>query len=282
MIYPSLDKFIIERVKASGSTFYWAMRLVTKERRLALYAVYVFCRDVDDCVDEERSKQDKIEMLTQWREEIDRLFTTKNPQSLIAQALLSPVEQFDLCKEDFLAIIDGCQMDLEEDIVRPSLALLDLYCDRVASAVGRLVVRILGADGQNASEIAYHQGRALQLTNILRDVKVDAKIGRLYLPDELLNHHRIKGTDLDQIMTHPSLILVCQDLALIARLHYEKARLLLQFHPDSKLKPARIMLEVYALIYQKCEKLGFNPQDIPPKISKIQKMICALRYALWN
>ena len=132
-------------------------------------------------------------------------------------AFLAPaVAQFGLRKEDFLTILDGMEMDVAEDIVAPDLATLDLYCERVASAVGRLSIKVFGMEEGPGFELAHHLGRALQLTNILRDIDEDAGIGRLYLPREYLFAAGFKSLDPRMVVSDPRVDGVCRAVAALA------------------------------------------------------------------
>src|SRR6185369_15797722 len=135
--------------------FYSAMKLLTPDRRNAMYAIYAFCREVDDIADDDGlSDAERQRRLAEWRQEIDRLYHG-TPQHLVARALLPYVGMFDLRQVDFLAVIDGMEMDAVA-IQAPSLTELDLYCDRVASAVRRLSVRAFGTNQAEADLVAYH------------------------------------------------------------------------------------------------------------------------------
>src|SRR5207302_4756867 len=136
---------------------------------------------------------------------------------------VASVRTFGLKREDFLAIVDGMEMDVPQDIRAPDLATLDLYCDRVASAVGRLSVRVFGLPQDDGILLAHHLGRALQLTNILRDIDEDAAIGRLYLPRENLLHAGITSIDPLKVISDPALPNVCAPLVERVRTHFEKA-----------------------------------------------------------
>src|SRR5690348_9178166 len=138
---PAEREQVRSRVAASGTSFYWAMRLLPKERREAMYAVYAFCREVDDIADD-APPAERAPGLEAWRREIAALYHGGEPRHLVGRALAGPIVRYGLRRDDFLAVIDGMAMDAERDIRAPSLAELDLYCDRVASAVGRLSVRI--------------------------------------------------------------------------------------------------------------------------------------------
>jgi len=165
----ALREAIRHRVEAAGTSFYWAMRLLPQDRRNGMYAVYAFCREVDDIADGDRPVEHKLAALGAWRQEIDALYGGR-PHLVVARALCEPALRYGLRRHDFLAIIDGMEMDAREDIRAPGLAMLDLYCARVASAVGHLSVHVFGDASHPAHLVAESLGRALQLTNILRDL----------------------------------------------------------------------------------------------------------------
>jgi len=165
-------------VREAGSSFYRGMRVLPKERRAAMYALYAFCRKVDDIADGPEPMEAKRAALDAWRARIDALYAGASDDA-VTRVLAAAVPLYGLRREDFLAIVDGMQMDAEAPIVAPALKTLDLYCDRVAAAVGRLSVRIFGDASPAADRVANALGRALQLTNILRDLVEDAERGRL-------------------------------------------------------------------------------------------------------
>ena len=146
----ALRQTIRDRVEAAGTSFYWAMRLLPRDRRNGMYAVYAWCREVDDIADGERPVAHKLAALAAWRDEIDALYAGR-PRHLVARALHQPMLRYRLRREDFLAVIDGMEMDAREDIRAPDLATLDLYCARVASAVGHLSVHVFGDDQRSGA-----------------------------------------------------------------------------------------------------------------------------------
>ena len=160
------------------------MRILPRPRREAIFEIYGFCRIVDDIADRDGPRTERLKELQGWRAEIDALY--RGTPSSRLHGLATAAGSFGLDRNDLLAIIDGMEMDVIEDIRAPDFELLDLYCDRVASAVGRLCVKVFGMGLEEGKELAHHLGRALQLTNILRDLDEDAAIGRLYLPREAL------------------------------------------------------------------------------------------------
>jgi len=160
------------------------MRILPLAQREAMFEIYSFCRAVDDIADDPGPREARRAQLAQWRADIDALYRGAAPPQLAG--LAAAVGTFALEREDFIAVIDGMEMDVVADIRAPDMVTLDLYCDRVACAVGRLSVRVFGMEREAGLKLADHLGRALQLTNILRDLDEDAAMGRLYLPREAL------------------------------------------------------------------------------------------------
>src|SRR6202051_618104 len=206
---------------ASGSSFYAAMRILPHEQREAMFQIYSFCRQVDDIADSNGPRPERLAALQPWRDAIAALYRGHAPARLADY--VASVRKFDLKREDFLAIVDGMEMDVPQDIRAPDIATLDLYCDRVASAVGRLSGRGVGLPEADGILLAHHLGRALQLTNILRDVDEDAGLGRLYLPREGLLLAGISGDDPARAGADRALPQVCLPLAERARMHFPKA-----------------------------------------------------------
>ncbi|PKU24994.1 presqualene diphosphate synthase HpnD [Telmatospirillum siberiense] len=276
----ALIALVTERVRRSGSSFYWAMRMMPLERRQAMYAIYAFCREVDDIVDEPGETTDKRRRLGEWRDDIVALYENRVPRLPLAAALARPIRQFDLPSEDFIAVVDGCEMDTGKGVVRPDMPTLELYCDRVACAVGRLSVRIFGDFTPRSLDVANHQGRALQLTNILRDVREDAKIGRLYLPDNLLSAHGIESADPQTVADHPAIARVCRDLGEIARGHFAEAQSAMADCSRRAMRPAAVMMAMYRDIFERLEAAHWQPPD-EIHIPKVRKIWCALRHGFF-
>jgi squalene synthase HpnD len=215
--------------------------------------------------------------LQQWRDDIDALYQGHPPARL--RDYVASVRHFDLKREDFLAIVDGMEMDVPQDIRAPDLATLDLYCDRVASAVGRLSVRVFGLAEDDGIELAHHLGRALQLTNILRDIDEDAAIGRLYLPREGLQQSGIASTDPLQVAADPALSKVCAPLVERARMHFEKADEVMARNPRRVVRAPRIMSKYYRAILELLVARGFALPRAPVRLNKFARLAIVLRYA---
>ncbi len=263
---------------AAGSSFYTAMRLLPKERREAMYAVYAFCRAVDDVADDGGTREVRRAELDRWRADIDALYAGRPVAR--TRDLVGPVAQFDLKREDFQAVIDGMAMDAEEDIVAPDEATLDLYCDRVASAVGRLSVRIFGMPEADGVKLAWHQGRALQLTNILRDIDEDAERGRLYLPREKLEAIGLSNPTPIQAIMHPRIGEVCSAIAREADEHYRATWEIIRRSPRKATKAARLMAAAYRLYLDAVVARGWTPPRARVKPGKLPLILVALRHGL--
>ncbi len=275
----ALRQTIRDRVEAAGTSFYWAMRLLARDRRNGMYAVYAWCREVDDIADGKRPVAHKLAALAAWREEIGGLYAGR-PRHLIARALHQPMLRYRLRREDFLAVIDGMEMDAREDIRAPDLATLDLYCARVASAVGHLSVPVFGDDSHAAHRVADSLGRALQLTNILRDLDEDARRGRLYLPREILDRHGIRHADPMAMLRHPALPAACREVAAIAEAHFrDSARAMAQCRRRA-MRPAAVMASVYHATLRQLLRGGWRDPTTRVSLSKPLKLWLVLRHGL--
>jgi phytoene synthase len=253
--------------QAAGSSFYAGMRILPKTERDAMFAVYGFCRAVDDIADEgAASPSSRREALDGWRRDLGALYAGGDPGR--ADFLAEPAQRFDLRQEDFLAVVDGMQMDVDETIRGPTLEVLDLYCDRVASAVGRLSVQIFGMTRETGLPLAHHLGRALQLTNILRDLDEDAAIGRLYVAREWLEAAGLAAGDPAGAVADPRIDAAAQPAALLAKTHYAAADRILRTRPKGRLAAPRLMSAVYGTYLQRMQADGWAPPRRRVSLSK--------------
>jgi len=268
--------------KARSSSFYIAMRLMPEEERDAMFAIYAFCRKVDDIADDGvGTRAERHGKLEQWRADLSGLYAGTVSQQV--RFLAPAVAKYGLRLDDFLAVLDGMDMDVAEDIVAPDLATLDLYCDRVASAVGRLSIKVFGMDEGPGFELAHHLGRALQLTNILRDVDEDAEIGRLYLPREYLEAlDCCRQMDPTAIIAKPEIDAVCRKVAALAHHHYDQAQRILAARPKGRIKTPRLMGAVYSEILRASEAQGFAAPRRRVSLSKSRLLSLVLRQGLFG
>ena len=263
--------------RAGGSSFYLAMRILERERREAIYEVYSFCRMVDDIADCDAPHEQRLARLAEWRQAIDALYDGRVPPGL--EALAGAIERFGLHKDDFLAVIDGVEMDAREDIHAPSLEQLELYCERVACAVGRLCVRIFGTEDGDGRMLAHHLGRALQFTNILRDIDEDAAVGRLYLPREALALAGIDSSDPQSVIASSRLAVACNFLADRARYHFDQSDAIMARVPHRVIRAPKIMGEVYRQMLAAMVARGWSRPRNRVHVNKSHLFWIALRHA---
>jgi phytoene synthase len=263
---------------AAKSSFYAGMRVLPKAERTAMYAIYGFCRLVDDIADDPAgAAPEQRAALQAWRADIESLSAGGEPGR--AAVVADAFARYGLEKADFLAVIDGMEMDLD-GMRAPDLATLELYCDRVAVAVGRLSVKVFGMPDAPGAALAHHLGRALQLTNILRDIDEDAEIDRLYLPLEYL---QAEGIDTDrpaEAIQAPGVDRVCRRLAATALEHYRQAARILAARPAGRLAAPRLMGAVYGELLQRMLAKGWAPPRERVRVRKSTLLWLLLRHTL--
>jgi phytoene synthase len=264
-----------EAARVSGSSFYLAMRIMPPKQRQAMFEIYSFCRAVDDIADNGGAREVQVARLQRWRSDIDAIYAGKPRQRLLA--LSQAIEAFRLRREDFMAVIDGMEMDVLATVAAPDWATLDLYCDRVASAVGRLSVRVFGMDEEPGIALAHHLGRALQLTNILRDIDEDAGVGRLYLPLEALLAAGITTKIPAEAIAHRSIGEACKPVAARAESHFLKSEAIFVASPRAVVRTPRIMSAAYRLILSQLLARGWEAPRAAVKLSRVRLVWILLR-----
>ena len=266
-------------VMGSGTSFYWGMRLLPAAKRKAMYAIYAFCREVDDVADGDAAVAAKLDELAGWRREVDALFAGR-PSRPTTLALLDPIARFDLPAAEFHAMIDGMEMDASGRMRAPPMQDLVRYCRCVAGAVGLLSIRVFGAESEDVRRGALALGEALQLTNILRDLAEDATRSRLYLPRELLEQHRVPGSDPILALRDPGLAKVCEALAARARTRFADAEHHFGCGDRRALRPALVMMHVYRRTLERLSARGWRQLDVPVRLARPERLWLALRYGL--
>lgn len=275
------DAYVEALVRRAGTSFFWGMRRLESARRRAVFAVYAFCREVDDIADGDLPLDRKRALLDAWRSEIELLYggACHHP---ITRALQMPVATYGLKKVDFLAVIDGMEMDALPRVRIADLDELLLYCDRVACAVGRLCVRIFGMEEDEGVRLSAELGLALQLTNILRDIVEDAGRDRVYLPADMLAEAGAGGDSVADIMTAPGLPGLCDQLARRADAHFNAAAVIIADADPAAVRPAVMMMQVYRRILDKLLARGWDDLDINVGPSKLEKLVIAVRYGVFG
>ena len=271
-----------ETVKRSGTSFGAGMRILRSPRREGMYAIYAFCREVDDIADEPAPLAEKRAGLEEWRREIERVYEGR-PSTPTGAALAEHIRRFDLPREEFILVIEGMEIDAGGPVIAPAMEKLLAYTRRVAGAVGMLSMPVFGAPRGAASDnFALSLGDALQLTNILRDVEEDAGEGRLYLPRELLEKHKCP-LDPAAIAEASGLPAVRADLAAMAREKFADARkalagLALAGLDWRVLRPALLMMGVYETYLNRMTARGWDNGQPKVKLSKFEKALIAARW----
>ena len=249
-------QFVSRLTRRSRSNFFYAFLCLPRPQREAIYAVYAFCRIVDDAVDLGRDREEQQRALRQWREEIARVYGG-TPEHPAAQRLQDAVRSFPIPREALLEVIAGVEMDLERSTYETFEDLYP-YCFRVASAVGLCCIEIFGYEDPRAREYAVNLGIALQLTNILRDVQADALAGRVYVPQEDLRRFRVSAEDLAAGRYSPNFVELMTFEATVAHRYYERAWAALPAGDARRLFAAEIMGRTYFALLRAIEARRFQ------------------------
>ena len=253
------DKLVVEQnVKKSGSSFYWGMKLLPENKRRGMFAIYAFCREVDDIADNfDNSKVLKEKKLNQWKKDIEKIFKKSLLNTSLKRELHYSIVNFNLKKKDFIAIIDGMLMDVKENIQFPSSKRFTLYCERVAVAVGYLSIKIFGIDSKIGNTYAYELGMAFQITNIVRDFYEDLNYGRCYIPFEKFKKYGLKK-DLNKLLKNQEIYIILQEMLEIANKHFKNSDHLLKNLDKKKMIGSEIMKLFYKKIHSKMFKKKIN------------------------
>jgi len=261
--------------RAAGSSFYLAMRLMPLKQRQAMFEIYSFCRAVDDIADNDGPREVRLRQLQRWRADIDAIYAGTAAARL--RTLAQSVATFNLRREEFQAVIDGMEMDVLGTVAGANWAQLDVYCDRVASAVGRLSVRIFGMPDVEGLALAHHLGRALQLTNILRDLDEDAAMGRLYLPEEALCAAQILTRAPKEVVASPKIAAACAPLVAQAEMHFRQSDVIFAACSRASVRTPRIMASAYRLILSQLVARGWTAPRAPVKLRRSRMFWILLR-----
>lgn len=267
---------IAQDVRSAKSSFYWPMLFQTREKREALFAIYAFARVLDDIADGHQTGNEKRQALEDWRLWLTSCFTDgaapPNNNTPLKVGLYDVMERHTLPLEPFLALICGMEADVNRPIIAPTWAELEVYCGQVAGAVGLLCLAIWGWTGDEANAFDTATGEALQLTNILRDISDDARIGRLYIPDEALQQANVIQREPDTILSDPNFAQAYAIVSDRAALRFDQARNLWPTGTSKALKPAWVMLRTYEALFRKVQKTGFTLHTPRTRLSSIEKV----------
>ncbi len=276
------DHYCSQKVTQSGSSFYYSFLFLPPTEKQAIIAVYAFCREVDDIVDECQERDIALKKLQFWYEEVERIFLGK-PLHPVGIALLTALDHFPLKKHLLQEILQGMQMDINYQGYQ-TFEDLRLYCHCVASAVGLLAAEIFGYSDSKTLEYARNLGLAFQLVNIIRDVGEDARRGRIYIPETELSQFSLTAHSiLDQTNSNlnqaysENFKALMQYQATRARSYYEKAKTLLPINDAYKQRSGLIMAEIYFTLLQEIEKTNFQVLHQRIALTPLRKLWIAWR-----
>ncbi len=269
------QQYCLDKTRGSGSSFFYAFLFLPEEKRRAMMALYAFCREVDDIADEVSDQQVALTKLGFWRDEVARVFRDK-PRHPVGRELNWARRHYPIDEELLLEIIDGMLMDIQRQpmLRAPDLAL---YAYRVAGAVGLLSIEIFGYTDRKSRDFATSLGEALQLTNILRDVAEDARLGRIYLPQEDRIRHGVSDQEIrdgDMSGSLPRLLAEYGDKAESA---YEQALASLPVADRESLRPSLLMAAIYHAYLKRLRAIGFDVWKKPVRILPLTKIWIAWR-----
>ena len=265
-------------VKKSGSSFFWSMRFLPLAKRNAMYTIYAFCRHLDDIVDGDSDMAEKVELIDAWREELNNIYDKKAPVTEIGRKIYKNCMRFKLPKEELSRLIEAISMDIPNPIQAPSLEELYRYCRGVAGVPGSLSLRIFGCqDEELIAQLSDSLGTALQITNILRDVKEDAQLNRLYIPREFLEKAGITSRDPLTVVVDKNLAIAREELAQIAIANFNRAQELIAKLDKKTARHVRMIERIYRRYFDMMQKRGWEIISPKPKLGKLSKFSIALR-----
>jgi phytoene synthase len=250
------EEYCQQKAAGSGSSFYYSFLFLAPERRRAITALYAFCREVDDVVDETADAQLARTRLTWWRHEVAGLFAG-SPQHPVTRALQPALAPYGITAQRLNEIIDGMEMDLTQTRYL-DFAALERYCYHVAGVVGLLAAGIFGHAEPGTLEYAKNLGTAFQLTNIIRDVGEDARKNRIYLPIEDLQKFGVTAADLLNARHSEAFVALMKFQAGRARAFYDKAMAALPAADHRAQRPGLIMAAIYRALLAEIEREGFK------------------------
>ena len=275
-----LKKIVRSKIKnGSGRTVFWGMQFLPKAKREALYTLLAFVRHLEDVVESPVALAEKQEILSMWREEMDNIFERRVPATDIGRRIYKNCMRFKLPKAEFLNLVDSISANIDNPLKAPTLKQLSGYCRGVGGMTGSLSLRVFGCtDEQTIRELSTSLGLAVQITNILLNVKEDAQNGRLYIPQELLEKAGISATDPKSVVVDKNLAAARRELARIAAENYRKVYEILEKQEKTTARPIRLITYLYRKYFDIMEKRGWEIISPKPRVSKW----CKLRILLKN
>ena len=264
------QNYVQVKAAASGSSFYYAFLFLPPPKRSAITAFYAFCREVDDVVDDVADPSVAASKLAWWAGEVGQLFAGK-PSHPVMRALQPHIEPYNITAAHLTAVIEGCQMDLQQNRYLDYPAL-ERYCHLVAGVVGEVAARIFGQTTDLTTAYAHAMGQAFQLTNIIRDVGEDAMRGRIYLPVNELQQFDVKANDILKRVYSEQFVALMQFQADRAHQLYDQALAMLPAQDKRTQKPGLMMANIYRALLREIERDGFQVLHQRTSLTPIRKL----------
>jgi len=272
------EEYCLHKTRGAGSSFYYAFVFLPPLQRRAMMALYAFCREVDDIADNISDRQLATAKLGFWRDELERCFNAR-PQHPVGIELDWTRRHFSIDEELLREIIDGMLMDIERQPVLKA-ADLSLYCYRVAGAVGLLSIEVFGYRNRHARAFATRLGEAMQRTNILRDIREDAQIGRIYLPQEDRVRFEVRDQEFKEARCSPAMKRLIAHHVRLAEEQYREALALLPAEDRESLRPSLLMAAIYYAQLQRIKRHDYEVLAQSAHISPLRKLWIAMR--MWR
>ena len=273
------QQYVQDKAARSGSSFYYAFLFLPEERRAAITAFYAFCREVDDVVDEVHDPSLAATKLAWWRREVDEAFAGRASHP-VTQALMPLAARYGIEADHLLAVIEGCELDLQQSRLLDFPAL-QRYCHLVAGVVGEVAANIFGRTHDDTLRYAHTLGRAMQLTNIIRDVGDDARRGRIYLPISELQQFGVKAHEILQRQSpwgySERFVALMRFQAERAHATYDEAMALLPDADRRAQRPGLMMANIYRSLLREIEAGGFQVLHQRTSLTPIRKLWIAAR-----
>ena len=263
-------QYVQEKAAASGSSFYYAFLFLPQQRRAAITAFYAFCREIDDVVDEVSDPGVAATKLAWWRGEVAKSYAGE-PSHPVMQALMPCSAEYGITQAQLLAVIDGCQMDLDQTRYLDYVGL-QRYCHLVAGVVGEVAARIFGQTDEATTVYAHKLGQALQLTNIIRDVGEDALRGRIYLPVSELQQFDVKAHEILKRQYSERFTALMRFQAERAHRLYDEALAMLPEADRRTQKPGLMMASIYRTLLREIEHEDFKVLHQRIKLTPLRKL----------
>ncbi|HLS16401.1 MAG TPA: presqualene diphosphate synthase HpnD [Paenalcaligenes sp.] len=275
------DEYCQDKAARSGSSFYYAFLFLPPERRRAITALYAFCREVDDVVDETSEASVARMKLVWWREQLDALFQGEPPIHPVLKALLPHIQTYDLRYQELLAIIDGMEMDLDQARYQ-SWDDLKKYCWHVASVVGILSAKIFGQTQAQTTDYAVQLGLAFQMTNIIRDVGDDARRGRIYLPLDELDRFEVRPQEILNGQYSDRFVALMRHQSERAHQYYQQAAQSLPEVDRRAQRPGLLMAAIYHTLLLEIDRDQWDVLDKRISLTPIRKFWLAWKNWVTN